>query len=198
MKNKKYYKKYWKRILSYDYNSEFKIYKFLCGEIKWREKRKVPVDKQFKSYSEWKNYVELFYKRKELREIKEFYRYLNCMKRVQHTSYKFNDTFLIPFVVALITGSLAPKLLELQLPIINFEEIFDKIALNALLQKIIVLGLLLLFVIIIFILIVVMIVLPLTLFIISIFNRVSDYKLEVDFYEDYMEIIKEIINEKEN
>jgi hypothetical protein len=30
-----------------------------------------------------------------------------------------------------------------------------------------------------------------------IFKGVFDYKLEVDFYEDYMEIINEIIEEKE-
>jgi hypothetical protein len=101
---------YWKRMLGYDYNSEVNIYKFLCGEIKRRKKIKIPVGKQFKSYSAWKNYLRLSYNKKELGEIKEFYRYLNYMKRVQNTTYGLNDTFIIPFVVALITRQFGTKI----------------------------------------------------------------------------------------
>lgn len=196
MKNKKYYKRYWKRIFGYEYKSEYRIYKFLCGELKWGEKRKVPVDKRFKTYSEWKVYLKLFYKSKELCELKEFYRYLNCLKRVAYTSNNFYNAFLMPFVVALLAGSIAPKLLELKLPNINYNEIIDQAQISWV-QQITLLVLIIILVIVIFILLLIIIVLPLTFFIISFFNRASDNKLEADFYEDYMEIINEIIEEKE-
>lgn len=196
MNNKKYYKMYWKRILGYDFNSEYTIYKYLCGEVKWREKRKIPVNKKFKLYSEWKDYVELFYKRKELCEIKEFYRYLNCKKRVLCASNKFNNSFISPFVIALTAGSIVPILLKLQLPNINYKEITNNISHITLFQKIIVLVILLIIALFVFILLLALVVLPFVFFLISSFSEVSDYKLKIDFYEDYMEIISQII-EKE-
>ena len=97
MGKRKRYREYWKERFNYDYDEEYNIYKYLCGGMrhKWQEK-KVPKERRFEAYSDWKGYVITCYETRDLDKLKEFRRYLNKCSRAEKSTKGMSNALCLP------------------------------------------------------------------------------------------------------
>ena len=198
MGKRKTYREYWKRMLNYDYGKEYNIYKYLCGGMrhKWQEK-KIAEERRFKTYSDWKEYVMTCYKTNNLNELKEFYRYLKRGRRIEKSAKGIPNGIILPLCVALITTIATDaswrNMFGESLEVIR--SFVDMHGMNLIVGIIsIILGII---PIVCIILVVLVILVPIFFLITKMFNTaISEGEIEA-FYEDYMEIIDEVIAQKE-
>lgn len=103
------YKKCWETLLKYNFADEFQIYRYLCGV---RMLRKPDSDHRYTTYQTWEGYVKQKYSEAKLHHLQEFEYYLNQQKRNASVSLGLNQNFMLPVMVALITGCLVPAYIE--------------------------------------------------------------------------------------
>lgn len=195
MGKRKRYREYWKERLNYDYNKEYNIYKYLCGGMrhKWQEK-KVPKEKRFETYSAWKEHVIACYETRDLDKLKEFRRYLNRCRRVEKSTKGMPNALILPLYSAFATQILtkidwtvmldaskkfADDMIEYGWDV----EIIMSILFIMWLVIVIVFGLL--------------IFIPIVVMIINILKAAIMEGETESFYEDYIEIMDEVITQKE-
>lgn len=199
MEKRKRYREYWKKRLNYDYEKEYNIYKYLCGGMrrKWQEKR-IPKERRFEAYSTWKEYVISRYETSELDKLKEFHKYLNSCSRIEKSVKGIINAFLLPLCVAFITTILTnsgwTKIFSAIQEIMS--NIIEEYGEN---PEIIILSIVVETILIVLLVVVV----ALLIFVPSRFimkdilkTAISEGEIEA-FYEDYIEIIDEVIAQKE-
>ena len=173
------YRTYWERMLGYNYNREFTIYNFLCGqEIKGKELKKIPADKKFRTYSAWEDYVKSLYQNGPLSELGEFIKYLNFRKRMDSVSNMLTHNLLIPLMIMLLSVWVVPVLYNIPQSCPKIDN-FGISLLILLLQFGLVIG-------------------SIVLIMIMVSKAVLNSKQVGVFYEDYMKIIDRIIADKNN
>lgn len=198
MGKRKRYREYWKERLNYDYNKEYDIYKYLCGGMrhKWQEK-KIPKEKRFEAYTAWKEHVIACYETKDLDKLKEFRRYLNRCSRMEKSTKGMPNNIMLPLCISLITTIVTDASWENMfgesLNVIgNFAETYGmslKVGILSIIGVIIFIVCVILVVLTIFI--------PIFFLIMKVFiTAISEGETE-SFYEDYIEIMDEVITQKE-
>lgn len=198
MGKRKTYREYWKRMLNYDYGKEYNIYKYLCGGMrhKWQEK-KIAEERRFKTYSDWKEYVMACYKTSDLNELKEFYRYLKRGRRIEKSARGIPNGIILPLSVALITTIATDaswrNIFSESLKVIrSFVDMYGMSLIAGIIS--IVGGIIFLVCII---LVVLVILVPIFFLIMKVLKTaISEGEIEA-FYEDYIEIVDEVIAQKE-
>lgn len=189
----------WTEVLNFDEVSELSVYQYLCGSSKKKILKNIPEDKRFERYAAWKNYLEELYGSRDVELLKEFYRYLNNLKRMEKTEKSFFGGFFTPFGSGILTGYLFPKVMELDwLQTFNdflqiYIEIFrtgSSVSAIALFLLVSVIAIAVLFFIL------ALILFPFGYVIFYIIKNHFSYNLKENFYEDYMEILQELIQRK--
>lgn len=163
-------------IYEFQYAEEKRIYKIICGKSK-REKGDLPECFRFNSYYEWKNYVWSKYEKYNCQQLNNFLHFLKMQLRKIKPAQQFRDLIYAPIMVALIT-----QMIE-KMPSLKNEEIEINTSITAKVA---------------FILVVIITIFSIYIFVrdmIYFFNSNSEDK---DMYEDYISIIQEIIQSKEN
>lgn len=185
----------------YDFNSvkEFCIYKDLCTS---KEPKKSDMKKmegiRFKTYDEWNTYVRKKYADAPLKGIREFRRYLNNRKRALRVINNWWYLFLVPFIITVLGTFIMDSLKDISLfQKLDFGTAWQAFPQFSGLEKILFLLLVLVVILLAasptFVIIVGMFV-----FMWKMLGTSMENEQETSFYEDYMEIIDEIIKEKEN
>lgn len=194
MRKRKRYCEYWKKRLNYDYKEEYSIYKYLCGGMKHkRQEKKISEDRRFEAYSAWKEYVITCYETADLEKLKEFHKYLNMCSRVEKSEKGMSNTLFLPLYSAFATLLLtkidwtdmvtvskefADKMIEYGWDLGGIMSVLFAIWISI----VIVFGLLIL--------------VPIFFMVLQMLKAaISEGEIEV-FYNDYMEIINEVIRQK--
>lgn len=182
---------YWKNKHNIDLEYEKIIYQHLCGTISKRKLKRLTYEHKFSSYEAWKLYIRKKYF--NLDNLKDFYRYLNLKRRRKNNFKEFYALLIIPILV-FILGEL----------LFDFSFGFDKLNLGESIRSItlkISLSFELIHLIAIFIVTFLIVIIFILFVLLSIYKPISEY-LKADeenyFFEDYMEIIKELLEERMN
>ncbi len=181
----------WKEYYDIDLEYEKIVYRYLCGILKRKKLKRLKIEDRFERYYDWKEYVKL--KLGKLDNMDELYRFLNLKKRGTNSYKEVYGLFCIPIFVFLFSEM-----------IMDFTKIFNNVkiqdiikvmeSLHSLGAKIIVAV----FCIIIFALMIIILSgLPFFMVYVTIIDHWKANE-EANFMEDYMEIIKEMIDEKAN
>ncbi|WP_343209377.1 hypothetical protein [Anaerolentibacter hominis] len=185
------YEKQWEEIADYRYSEQFQIYKFVCGDIKRkRQWKKIPVDKRFTRYKEWKCYVKSKFQTLSVDQLIEFNRFLNNKKRGGNTYLGILKTFFTPISVAMLSAILIPALMDY--PVDNFKSFITDFDGMHWIEIMIRLGTFF----ILFFLMISFLTFAICIFVFQIYDFISDGTSRYSFYEDYMAIIAELIEEK--
>jgi hypothetical protein len=185
-KEKISYKLYWERMLGYNYDTEFAIYNFLSDKkVKSKIMKKVPANKQFDTYFAWENYVRSLYSNAPLGELKEFKKYLNNKSRSNNNHTNLTNNILIPITITIISLVITPLIFVITnnysiLNNLRLSNVFIKVALLVIIFPVL-LSLLICFI----------------LKMVSLASEAFlDTKQEEFYYNDYMKIINQILEER--
>ena len=200
MKDKDYYrpKIYWDK--HFDFKEEFMIYQYLCGNLKKKRTRK-KVKEKFIYYKDWKHYVKEKYKEMDEQLLQEFLRYLNTKKRWEASETERISIIWIPFLIVVITRTLEEYLKIIKEPLNYWNDLvrsFEKaFTAEGIVERI--------FAVILvcastFIVVLLFLVMPIYLFFIlfQIDKQRAHASQRNALIEDYQEIIREILKEKQD
>ncbi len=183
---------YWNEEI--DFDKEFIIYQWLCNSLPKRKKKKLKDEFKFGSYATWKTHIMEHCKKYEYVQLIELSRYLNLEIR---NSVRFNSIMALIFIPFLITiiSSVVFQQLNKNMPYVDIAKILNHLPFSTLIDKmfyiIITMLLLLLLGLIVF---VVPMIFVLIIFYIAKVNSILE--LKKIFYEDYKEIIDNMIKER--
>ena len=166
---KRKYATYWKETAGFDCKKELQIYKFLCGR---RMRHKPEVKYCFTRKEDWKKYVYSQDVDRNVEQLQNFLFYLEQAKRDVKDEEKITVNYMLPISAALIAGCLVPAGIEWM----NLSEDIESVLL--------VVGLVLL-------------ILWILRVIYNAIKSVFDNSDKKYFYDDYMEIIAEILRKKQ-
>lgn len=178
-------KKWGKRYFDFDEELEKNIYFFICKEnignkyLKKLEKKKVLYD----TYSQWNDYVTCKYKAYSLKSLKEFAAYLKQRARKMHVYSIFAEQNMAPFIIGFVTAVMAEPFGTLIAQYANM------------LKADLISGLVAYAFLLVFILIISGLVVPI---INSIIDNITNRATKKAFFEDYINVIEELIVEKKN
>lgn len=111
-KQRNNYEEYWKKR-GFDSNKEFLIYQYLCGKSRrWPKINKIDKSELFHTYESWKKHIEGIINTYEEDKLSEFYHFVKLRERACDIDISVSASFLLPFIVALITGITAPDLMK--------------------------------------------------------------------------------------
>lgn len=184
-KQKNIQKKYWSGK-GFDSNKEFLIYQLLCENLRSRTKiRKIDKTLLFYMHKPWREHIESILNNYDNNDMEEFYHFVRLQKRKHDINFGMQTSMMIPLIVALVAGILAPSTLNFITFTANNISIFYELA-------------------IFFIILIIMMMLILVFMFVVIFNDALspyiDYKNKIYFWTDCMEIIEDklkIIKTKE-
>lgn len=194
-------KKRGNREQRYNFNSdeEFWLYKNVCGLIKEKEKRKLTDEQQkVNTYFKWKNYIICRYRVYDREHLESFYRYLKFRKRSTQGINNWWKGFSIPFFIAIVAA--------FSLNIINdTEKLFSKIGTDPILKIIsteveiktkciVLLGILIVGLVL--MIPIIILTAGLGAFMWNTLKVSISTEQEEAFYEDYIEIILGLLEEK--
>lgn len=177
---------YWKKEFKYNFDKEFETYEFVCGELNKKQQEKVSNERRFSSYSAWEEYVKGLYEDKDSNKLKEFWHYLNHRNRVDTAFRGAFYSIILTIIGTQLFSLLFSKLMELQPPKSNIQGLVLK-------EALIVIGFNLFLYLLIFVIIEIAIIYSICKISKGIFT--AEYRKA--FYNDYMKIIKGIIDKKE-
>lgn len=179
----------WKEHYGVDLEYEKMVYYYLCGVSKRRDLKKIKNEHLFDRYCDWKEYVRLKYK--AFNNLDEFYRFLNFKKRSTNSYNEIYSLLCIPIFVF----AFSEMILEVSKGYnnIRIQDIINIISsVSDLEVKIIAAAV-----------VIVILASPILFFggfmLFIVYKAIADHwknNNEVSFIEDYIEIIKEIIDEK--
>lgn len=165
---KRKYATYWKETAGFDCQKELQIYKFLCGR---RMRQRPEIKYCFTRKEDWKKYVYSQYADRNVEQLQNFLFYLEQAKRDVKDEEKITVNYMLPISAALIAGCLVPAGIEWMNPSEDIESVLLVVGLVLLILWI--LGV-----------------------IYNAIKSVFDNSDKKYFYNDYMEIITEIIQKK--
>lgn len=163
-------------IYGFQYAEEKRIYKIICGKSK-RKKGDLPDCFRYYSYSEWKDYVWSKYKKYNCEQLNNFLHYLKMQLRKIKPAQQFRDLIYVPIMVALITQMIA------EMPSLKNQKIEINTSVTAKVA---------------FILVVIIAIFSIFIFVRDMLYSFNSKSEDKDMYEDYISIIQEIIQSKEN
>lgn len=155
------------------------IYSYLCCKyINKKEMKKIEENLKFQSYKEWKEYITKKYNKCDVDSLVEFRRLLNQLKRNIAPSSTYLG-FCFPAVLALILSKSADMLWSLN---INEVELTDwrVFAIYA----------------IVYIFAIGLVMIPVMGILLAIIFPIMNNDLEENLYNDYIEVIDELIKDK--
>lgn len=166
-----------KRWYGFDFKIEKNIYCYLCcWRLKRKDLRKLNEKLKFESYHEWKEYISNNYQGYREEELTEFSRYLNL--RIRHT--KSSDVYWVLMDTALMSVIFTVLINIVFSMHINLSDISDW-------YTFLIIPILGMFFMAVLIFVIIEVVYP-----------IFDGRFEESFFEDYKEIIDEIISGKQN
>lgn len=193
-------KEWWKNEVGFDIDKEFLIYQYLCGKLSKRKIKKIDKEERFCRYKSWQEYVEGNLEKYDSEMLNEFYHFLKLNEIECDVDGGMNILFIIPLVVALVSGGLVQSifLLSTEKSIsIDFGSIYE-IMLNSFWGTIFALiGITVAFVCIILLFVVFMAMLMSPF--LTVIRPYINSKYKVAFWKDYLEITKAVLkrNRKE-
>ena len=153
-----------------------RIYNIICGKSK-RKKGNFPDCFRYYSYSEWKDYVWSKYKKYNCEQLNNFLHYLKMQLRKIKPAQQFRDLIYVPIMVALITQVIA------EMPSLKNQKIETNTSVTAKVA---------------FIFVVIIAIFSIFIFVRDMLYSFNSKSEDKDMYEDYISIIQEIIQSKEN
>lgn len=106
---KRKYAAYWKETAGFDCQKELQIYKFLCGR---RMRHKPEVKYCFTRKEDWKKYVYSQYADRSVEQLQNFLFYLEQAKRDVKDEEKITVNYMLQISATLIAGCLVPTAIE--------------------------------------------------------------------------------------
>ena len=106
---KRKYATYWKETAGFDCPKELHIYKFLCGR---RMRHKPEVKYCFTRKEDWKKYVYSQYADRSVEQLQNFLFYLEQAKRDVKDEEKITVNYMLQISATLIAGCLVPTAIE--------------------------------------------------------------------------------------
>ncbi len=100
---------YWKGK-GFDSNEEFLIYRYLCGNL--RNKNKVKDEKRFYKYKSWREHVESIIEDYDEETISEFLHFVELKRRQCDINIGMHTSIFIPLIVAITSSGLVGSALE--------------------------------------------------------------------------------------
>lgn len=111
-KQKNIQKKYWSGK-GFDSNKEFLIYQLLCENLRSRTKiRKIDKTLLFYMHKPWREHIESILNNYDINDMEEFYHFVRLQKRKHDINFGIQTSMMIPLIVALVAGILAPSTLN--------------------------------------------------------------------------------------
>lgn len=101
---------YWEEKLCINYEEEFDQYKKLCNILPLKEnlfKRKNKTQQRYDTYSGWKFYILHSIDELNLKELKEYSRYLNQKYRENDVQFGLSQTLLYPFTICILSPTIS-------------------------------------------------------------------------------------------
>ena len=193
--NRKEYDNYWKEKIGYEYKNESVLYLDVCGQKKCGIKNK--KEHSIDSYWEWRGRVYLKYEKMERYQLEEFYHYLKLCKRDVEADLAMYSNVAIPLTILLLGEGVVVQVLQAEFWHTDSLMTIFQFVFNVITKRIdapipieiyYVLGLL-------FGEFVLMSV-TLIVFVHIIRKGTNKSRQQDNFYTDYIEIIKEMIDRK--
>lgn len=161
----------------FDREKEKRIYRYVYKKCKKREKNKLPDDYKFNTYSEWKEYVWLKYNSYDRTKLIDFLHLLKFMKRNIKPVEKLGD-MVFAASYGFVIVEFFNIFLKAQQDIENIKKVLIALILTVII--IVIIG-------------------GAFFFITNVIMRsISSNNMDSSMYEDYISIIQEIIQSKEN
>lgn len=172
MKRRDKYTNIGREKFDFDFNLQYSIYKYLyCEKLSDKTYHKMEKEYDFRTYKEWKEYVENKYNLFKKSELKEFLRFLK-MQSLKSSNIDNGSQIFYSAVVASGVTLLTNFLIDY---LINDFELKNTILFA--------LGY--------------MFIMPFFVYVVyDILSYLFKNKLEIKFYEDYIEIIEKILKHK--
>jgi hypothetical protein len=179
----------WREHYEIDLEYEKLIYRWLCGTIKKKNINKLKSEHMFERYIDWKNYVQLKYS--SFDNLDEFYRFLKLRKRGVNKSKDLYSLLGIPIIVVLISEFMIKFYGEVNnfdiSEINNYIDYTPNVFIKIIIPILASVG---------FSLIIVIVIIGIVLYLYGIMSDYENANDEYYFYDDYMEIIKEMLDKK--
>lgn len=168
MKRRDKYENIGREKFDFDFNLQYSIYKYLyCEKLSDKTYYKMEKEYDFRTYKEWKEYVENKYNLLKKDELKEFIRFLK-MQSLKSSNIDNGSQIFYSAVVA----SGVTLLTEYLIKDIGFKN-----------TSLFALGYI--------------IIMPIFVYVVyDILSNLFKNKLQIKFYEDYIEIIEKILKHK--
>lgn len=180
MNKRKEYKEFWNRKLKWSLEDELKTYFILCEEGK--ERKISPNIFKLDSYEAWESHVKYNIIDLNEKEKREFLKCLNHLMRKASVSEEMAKGFMMALVVGSLVGFLPKvyeKIREIDLMIASNKAYWMRLQLYEMVMSF---GVFII----------------MYLSIRKIWNMLEEKQMRYNFYADYMEIINENINKKNN
>lgn len=186
------------KIHNFNSDMEFCIYKDLCTS---KDPKKSDMKKmegiRFKTYDEWNTYIRKKYADAPLKGLREFKRFLNGRRRALGVINNWWYIFLVPFIILVLGTYIMDSLKEISLfQKLDFGTAWQTFPQFNGLEKMLFLLLVLVGVILAASPALV-IIFGMFVFIWKMLSTSMENEQEAAFYDDYMEIIDEMIEDKE-
>lgn len=178
-----------------DFDEEFIKYQSLCDSLSKRKLKKLKKELSISRYITWKVNIQnnsIKYKYEQLIELS---RYLNHQIRGASRLSNIMNMIFIPLLVSFVSSAIIQQLNNKEVPPLDVVKILSNLSLSTFLDVIIYIVIL---VILLFILGLSTFLMPITLVItVFVFAKVTmNLELKKSFYEDYKEIIDELIKSR--
>lgn len=182
----------------YNFNSQMEllIYKNLCGFLKKRKVEKIKSEDRFVSYANWRKHVESKYAPCEAEQLEGFWRYLNNRYRTSGMINNWWSVFFLPFMITLIGNLLVGSITGFvpQINGLDLKALWGNFFQTDIRGKLILAGAVLVWLLL-MIAPWLIISVSLGIFMWKLLGITMENEQEKAFYEDYMEIIKDLLDE---
>lgn len=194
--------KYWEKKLNFEINKEIQIYNYLCGNhTKKKIINGIPENRRFSRYADWRKYVINSIYELDKDTLNEFYHFIKYQKRTADDYSNSLFSLLIPIFVGVLVALIANIVTneKMQQAFQTLFSVFNQINGNnqiALLYKITLYIFCIALIFIFYIITILVIIIPVSFLILIILKHINSSKSESAFWEDYLQIVKDVINER--
>lgn len=165
---------------------------------KKKEIRKIPEENLFDTYAAWETYVKSHLEKQEVEKLNEFFRFLKNLSRRVGYENTINNNLILPFCVGLMTGCFIPLLFKIDWNFVTDIQVLivEKFSLiqetSGRMKANFLFGLFVFYGLSIFVAVI-----GLCIYLIfSVCKDIFSSRLKRGFYEDYIEIVNDVIKEK--
>ena len=192
--------RFWKMKIGFDVNEEVRIYRYLCGSLRSkREIEAIDVEKRFKTYKLWREYVVAQLQECDDETLYEFYHFLRLKETQCDIGMGVFTSFFGPIFVSIITGLLVQMLISF-----TTKEYFSSVTIESLFslqtvgERIVAIFGIIIALVIVFILGGLIAMAVFFAIVKTFLDPYIETKYEVTFWRDYLEIVEEEKNKRTN